>query len=214
MWLQNELTYNERTIMLKNIENEKIDELVECHENYLDDKNSADGEEFDSEWKDLKLELGDFSKCDLKGAKFIEDRLDGMNFEGSDLTGAHFERCSLRKAFFKDCICKNAVFFDCWMEGASFYGADCKDADFTDTELNDANFFQADIRGADFQWADISGSMMQDVKIDKNVNPMNFLNMRLEGIKGNEQLKKWLEQQVYDASVINNYLKNHRKKEN
>ncbi len=113
--------------------------------------------------------------------------LGGMVLEGLDFHSCRFVETSLVRTDFHHCNCMAAEFTGANLEGAQFLDqTDCSDAIFDGANLQDALFAEGSLRGASLHRADLhccSFTEMDctDLKIDANLDTVDFVDCLPEG---------------------------------
>ncbi len=111
----------------------------------------------------------DFSKCNLSGYRFINQKLSSVSFAYADITNCEFIECELYNADFQLCLGEDVTFINCDAELTHF-----NQAQVIDSHLQDCTFL-----GANFNDADILNSIICDCDLSETT----LLNTRLKGTK-------------------------------
>jgi len=116
----------------------------------------------DYEFKNLDLSGNDFSKYNLKNARFIDCNIQGATFEKACLDGAKFSKCNLTESTFEDCSADNAKFSTCNFSDTIF-----ENVILTRVEFNDCLFFQTKFISVNLGLADFFSGWIIGASFEK-----------------------------------------------
>ncbi len=144
---------------MRKISQEELNNIIECHRNWL----------FDKDVPKSKKHKADLSGVDLSGVDLYNVNLTYANLIGADLSNANLSDAKLSDA--------NLIYAS--LDNANLYGANLNNANLVNTNLNDAILSNAYLINAILAGADLRGASL----ICTNLHNANLVNANLNGAK-------------------------------
>lgn len=178
----------------KTLTQAEADSMAEQNEEFLHSRQYNYGD-FEAQ----SGERADFEKMDLSGLNFFECSFDEVNFKNAKLHGTEFRYCTFDSAHFYKADLQNAVFYGCTLDRINLVKSSCRQTHFVDCKIRDASLSHADLRNTEFWGSDLENSDLKNAIINRRANPDQFRNVNAAGIRNNNYVKHWLQQQAYIA---------------